>query len=289
LLFIVNKIGFLISFIAICWFLKKFMGKHISTYKQIIFCTVSLLLILTSCKTEPLENKFSDIPITQSGNTPTQSRTMAVLLTETPLPPSPTERSVTSTVDPFSKLTCSRPSDNYEILELNGHQLNQRTYEMLQRAKRIYGGIIDITGDAITQGSYTSAVEASFGTHAGGGAVDLSVMSPGTYRILYDDIDPLIKALRLVGFAAWYRDLDELYDGSPAHIHAIAIGDHTLSLAAREQLAGPFGYFWGYNGLPQENKVPIRDPHGGPILCDWMIEKGYPNKTATPSADSNPP
>ena len=160
---------------------------------------------------------------------------------------------------------------------------------MLQTAQRLYSGVIDITGDAITQGSYTNAVEASFGTHAGGGAVDLSVMEPGTYQILYEDIVPLIQALRQSGFAAWYRDLDELYPGSPAHIHAIAIGDRALSLAAREQLAGPFGYFWGYNGLPTGDKIPIRDPHGGPTVCKWMIEKGYPNKTATPSSTENLP
>jgi hypothetical protein len=49
----------------------------------------------------------------------------------------------------------------------------------------------------LTQGSYTNAVENSFGAHASGGVVDLSIVSPGTYRILYDDIDPLIRALRL--------------------------------------------------------------------------------------------
>ena len=184
---------------------------------------------------------------------------------------------------------CKKPSDDYSLLEINGHQLNQRTYEMLQTAQRLYSGVIDITGNAITQGSYTNAVEASFGTHAGGGAVDLSVMEPGTYNILSSDIEPLIQALRQAGFAAWYRDLDEIYPGSPAHIHAIAISDRTLSLAAREQLAGPFGYFWGYNGLPTEDKIPIRDPHGGPILCNWMIAKGYPNKTATPSSAENFP
>lgn len=191
--------------------------------------------------------------------------------------------STPTTVDTLVDLACNKPCEDYSRIEINGYQLNQRTFEMLQRAKILYGGIIDITGNAITQGSYTTAVEASFGTHAGGGAVDLSVMAPGTYTILYENIDPLIKALRSAGFAAWYRDLDELYDGSPAHIHAIAIGDRELSIAAREQLAGPFGYFWGYNGLPTTDKKPIRDPHGGPIICDWMLEKGYPNKTATPS------
>lgn len=154
---------------------------------------------------------------------------------------------------------------------------------MLEYAATLYDGEIDITGSAITQGSFTSTVDASFGTHSGGGAVDLSVMAPGTYTILEDDIEPLIQGLRLAGFAAWYRDFDELYPGSPVHIHAVAIGDRELSLAAREQLAGPHGYFWGYNGLPAEDVPPTRDPHGGPIVCNWMVEKGYPNKTATPS------
>lgn len=205
-------------------------------------------------------------------------------------PPIPTN-SITPTIPtPTAMLTstamsegCREPSQDYDIIEINGHRINQRSLDMLSYAQSLYDGEIDITSNAITQGSYTNAVEASFGTHAGGGAVDLSVMAPGTYSILEDDIEPLIGALRLAGFAAWYRDLDELYSGSPAHIHAIAIGDRTLSLAAREQLAGPFGYFWGYNGLPTENKTPIRDPHGGPIICDWMIALGYPNKTATPS------
>jgi hypothetical protein len=165
-------------------------------------------------------------------------------------------------------------------LTINGHRLNARTVEMLAYAQSIYGGVIDITGDAITQGSYTDAVEASFGTHAGGGAVDISVMKPGTYQILHEDIEPLIAALRLAGFAAWYRDFDELYPGSPVHIHAIAIGDQELSWAARSQLDGPFGYFLGYNGLP--GNTPVRDRHGGPILCDWMLNMGYPEHTATP-------
>ncbi len=160
--------------------------------------------------------------------------------------------------------------------------LNLRTYEMLEYAAALYGGQIDITGDAITQGSYTSAVEASFGTHAGGGAVDLSVMIPGTYTIHEADIEPLVRALRLAGFAAWYRDFDELYDGSPVHIHAIAIGDQELSFAARQQLTGPHGYFLGFNGLPAN---PQRDPHGWPTLCDWMIELGYPAETATPKPE----
>jgi len=160
---------------------------------------------------------------------------------------------------------------------------------MLTQAQTYYAGEIDLTGDAITQGSFTSAVEASFGTHSGGGAVDLSVMAPGTHTILTSDITRIIKALRLAGFAAWYRDFNALYVGSAPHIHAIAIGDRELSLAAREQLAGPHGYFWGYDGLPVDDALPARDPHGGPVMCDWMIEKGYPNKTTTPSPEERTP
>jgi hypothetical protein len=152
---------------------------------------------------------------------------------------------------------------------------------MLTSAASLYEGPIEITGSGITQGSYTDAVAESFHTHAGGGAVDLSVMALGTYDLLSEDIEPLIQALRLAGFAAWFRDFNDVYEGSPAHIHAIAIGDRELSLAAREQLAGPNGYFWGYDGLPGD--LPQRDPHGGPVVCDWMLEMGYPNKTATPA------
>lgn len=180
---------------------------------------------------------------------------------------------------------CKEPLSDYDQLTINGYIINKRTYEMLAYAQMLYGGQINITNDAITQGSYTNAIEESFNSHAGGGVVDLSVMAPGTYEILYQDLDLLIQALRLAGFAAWFRDFDVLYDGSPPHIHAIAIGDRTLSLAAREQLAGPFGYFWGYNGIKTEDNIPIRDPHDGPILCNWMIELGYPNKTATPSPE----
>lgn len=209
----------------------------------------------------------------------TQTRLFDPTLVTNAQTPSPTQTS--SSEDEL--LDCLQPSDDYSILTVNGHRLNQRTYEMLTKAAQIYDGAIDITGHAITQGSYTDAVQESFHTHAGGGAVDISVMSPGTFDILYDEIEPLIHALRVAGFAAWFRDFNNVYEGSPVHIHAIAIGDRDLSLAAREQLAGPFGYFWGYDGLPQDDNIPQRDPYGGPVICDWMIEMGYPNKTATPA------
>jgi hypothetical protein len=161
-------------------------------------------------------------------------------------------------------------------VEVNGWILNQRTLSMLAHAQELYGGEQEITGYAITQGSYTDGESASFGTHSGGGAVDLSVLRRGTYTILWDDIDPLLHALRTAGFAAWLREYGELYPDSPIHIHAIAIGDAELSDAAELQLTGAVGYFRGYSGLPPaENESPTLDRYGGPILCQWMIDLGY--------------
>ena len=155
-------------------------------------------------------------------------------------------------------------------------QINKRTFEMLQNAQILYGGEINLTGYHLTQGSYNNTVSASFGTHDGGGAVDFSVFRYGTYQVLYEDIDALILALRTAGFAAWLRDFDQLYPGSPIHIHAIAIGDRDLSPAAESQLSANYGYFSGNNGIPPENgTAPVPDEFGGPIICKWMTSLGY--------------
>ena len=75
----------------------------------------------------------------------------------------------------------------------------------------------------------TITAKLSFGTHLGGGAVDLSVIQHPEWVVLWDEVDPLIRALRVSGFAAWLRDYGEIYPDSPIHIHAIAIGDAELS------------------------------------------------------------
>lgn len=232
-----------------------------------------LLLLLAGCLgnsgSAPLPENFT--PATASLTAaktlvpPTLTATAVPTLTETPPP--------TSTPEPIG---CNKPPDDYTRIEINGQTLNQRTLAMLSHAQDLYGGELEITGYALTQGSYTDAVSASFGTHQGGGAVDLSVMRQNTYTVLWDDIGPLLHALRVAGFAAWLRDYGELHTDSPIHIHAIAIGDGELSPAAEEQLTGPAGYFRGYSGLPfAEGSVPTPDRYGGPILCQWMIELGY--------------
>lgn len=154
---------------------------------------------------------------------------------------------------------------------------------MLEYAQSLYGGEIQLTGSAITQGSFHDNGAASFGTHLGGGAVDLAVVRPGTWTVLYDDIPPLLRALRLAGFAAWLREVDEVFPGSGIHIHAIAIGDRTLSEAALTQLDGAAGYFRGYSGLPPINDIPTMDRYGGPVICNWMRELGYSDLREIPA------
>ena len=167
------------------------------------------------------------------------------------------------------------PPDDYTPIRVNGFKLNTRTYEMLQYAAQLYEGEIDVAGKAITQGSYSNNGPASFGTHLGGGVVDISVTGLNSNHVLYAEIEPLVHALRAAGFAAWLRDWGELGKGSGIHIHAVAIGDKEHAPEAQEQLTGTFGYFRGYSGVPQSDGVPVPDRHGGPLVCQWMLAAGY--------------
>lgn len=169
---------------------------------------------------------------------------------------------------------CQRPPDDYTRIQIGSATLNARTFAMLEHAAVLYGGTIPITAAGITQGSYNpGGVSASFGTHDGGGAVDLTVRNiPYSWDIKWEDIPRLIDALRTAGFAAWYRDEREAL--SP-HIHAIAIGDAELSTVAAEQLDGPFGYFRGFDGFPREDGVPLTPRYGTVVMCQWMLDMGY--------------
>ncbi len=180
--------------------------------------------------------------------------------------------------DSGEAIGCLQPPEVYDQIELGFVTLNLRTLAIFDRPQELYqveGGVIHLR-DIIMQDCYnTGGVSASFGTHDGGGALDISVREIGTGKVLADEIKPLLHALRLAGFAAWLRDFDELYKGSPIHIHAIAIGDAELSEAARGQIDGMFGYFRGFNGLPQDNGIPLPDTSGDMVICDWMHAPGY--------------
>src|SRR5215208_641277 len=222
---------------------------------------IAILILLASCLSPARFNTLPNVSLTP---------TLLSTATPTPVPPTftltPTVTSIpfpTSTPEPAG---CQKPPEDYTRVDVNGWTINQRTLAMLAHTQQLYGGEIELTGHAITQGSYHDNGSFSFGTHLGGGAVDLSVMRRGTYTVLWDDVEPLLRALRAAGFAAWLREYGEVYTDSPIHIHSIAIGDLELSAAAEDQLTGPAGYFRGYSGLPfPEGGSPTPDRYGGPI------------------------
>jgi len=142
-------------------------------------------------------------------------------------------------------------------------KLNERTAAMLAHARgwlAVNNGCPSLRAAPawITQGSYSTNVQASAGTHDGGGTFDMSVSG-----LTGPQKQALVRALREAGFAAWLR-------GAPSfapHIHAVAIGDPDLPGAARNQVRD---YFAGKDGLAGRR----RDPHGGPILKAWMEKFG---------------
>jgi hypothetical protein len=245
----------------------------LSGWRFILIASLAAVL-LAACQPAAPTVTATEVRLPSATLVPSFTATRTPTLTATPTPQPSLTASITPSITPTPEPAgCLQPPEDYTRVKVNGWTLNRRTLAMLEQAAHTYGGELEITGYAITQGSYHDNGAASFGTHLGGGAVDLSVMRKGTYQVLWEDIEPLIQALRTAGFAAWLRDLDELYPGSSIHIHAIAIGDQELSQAAVEQLTGPRGYFYGLTGIPYGDPAP--DRHGGPVLCQWMLDQGY--------------
>lgn len=95
-----------------------------------------------------------------------------------------------------------------------------------------------------TQGSYSTAVAASAGTHGGGGAIDFSCRG-----LTAGQVTSLIVGLEQVGFAPWHRLPSQGPWGE--HVHAIAIGCEDLAPAAVHQVED---YLAGRNGLASHSK-----------------------------------
>ena len=51
---------------------------------------------------------------------------------------------------------------------------------------------------------------------------------------------------------------------------------------ARSQIDGTFGYLRGVDGLPYYDGVPVADRHGGPVICQWMIDMGFTDLRTQP-------
>jgi hypothetical protein len=112
--------------------------------------------------------------------------------------------------------------------------LNERTIAMLTEAERLLG--FQLT---YTQGSYRPPTDYSGTSHTGGGAVDISLVGLSDKRKRR-----ILRVLRDIGFAAWWRTTAE--GDWIEHIHALAIGDVEMSESAAWQVGQ---YLQGYNGL----------------------------------------
>lgn len=121
------------------------------------------------------------------------------------------------------------------------------TIAAIERAESIGGHQF-----VVAQGSYQGGGgdANSAGTHDGGGAVDLR----------WCGHTACIKALRVAGFAAWWRTPRQ--GPWPDHIHAVVVGHPALAASAARQVVS---YRQGRNGLASNGlddgpRVPIAPP-----------------------------
>lgn len=122
----------------------------------------------------------------------------------------------------------------YDRVNFRGRTLDQMTRRAILDVEQILGVQL-----SISQGCYNGGrVEASAGTHDGGGAVDVAAWAKGKSP------DQIVRAMRKVGFAAWHRPAIPGVWGE--HIHAILIGNERVSPSAARQIAS---YRAGRDGL----------------------------------------
>lgn len=108
---------------------------------------------------------------------------------------------------------------DWKKISWRGKTFNARTVRMIMNAESLAKRTFDIM-----QGSYSTSVSQSAGTHAGGGAVDLGPA-----------ISSVNNAMIKSGFASWIRNPSQGNWGW--HIHAIALGDPTISPSAANQVS----------------------------------------------------
>jgi hypothetical protein len=125
-----------------------------------------------------------------------------------------------------------------QVVWWKGHRFDARTRDQLEEAERLSGLNL-----AATQGSYSSRVGASAGTHSGGGAWD------GVLRGTTASMNQAVEALRRVGMAAWVRTQAQ---GFVPHVHAISVqpgGKHDRGVLSASAHAQVIDYYEGRNGL----------------------------------------
>lgn len=154
-------------------------------------------------------------------------------------------------------------SNAYERVTWRGRTFSRRTVAMLEAVEEKVGPL------TIFQGSYNSGgVSASAGTHDGGGAVDAWCSQGG---------EALERAMRAVGFAAWFRPaITDLWGN---HVHGIAIGDRDLSIGARAQV---IDYYGNRDGLKGHAHDPSWKPTPIPVF-DYEQENDVDLKDQLPN------
>ena len=177
-------------------------------------------------------------PVLKAGTTLPKLADGGLVLRQVLPKPTSISRQVASDVDDITRTVAKRlaarlsveqtagydfphTGSDYARVRVQGKQFNTRTAKMLEAADRIFAGTW-----RIAQGSYSTSVAASGGTHSGGGAVDLSPSN--------GDWSGAVRALRSIGFAAWHRTPSQGPWGH--HIHGIAIGDASASSSAKGQV-----------------------------------------------------
>lgn len=134
---------------------------------------------------------------------------------------------VATVVIPARRKLRTRSPHPYDKTTRDGHTIDQLTnyalYATEERLKYTPGSL------TVVQGSYNGgpdSVDASAGTHDGGGVVDLTPVN----------WEEKVHALRAVGFAAWHRPLNWDNAGGGEHIHAVLIGNVKVSPSAARQV-----------------------------------------------------
>lgn len=148
----------------------------------------------------------------------------------------------------------SRYAKRAGVTGINGEILDNGTYDLLRMAEQLLGRQLHLV-----QGSFSTRVGASGSTHAGAGAMDVTVPRGVSW-------EAAVAALRQVGFAAWHRTPAQGPWGH--HIHAIARGAAGLSAAAARQVQD---YLRGGDGLGRvNNNVPSFAKGAWKILQNQM-------------------
>lgn len=161
----------------------------------------------------------------------------------------------------------ARDNVNQRVL-FDGRVVTVRTRDALLYAQRLW----QARGKhhksiRLAQGSFSTSVGASAGTHDGDAVVDVRTTGVG---LTAAETAALNKALKDAGFAAWIRDSR---DGMPPHIHACLIADPEMASGAKAQCVD---FDKGLNGL--RNRAKDRNPyrHKPRIRFSWLQGKPVP-------------